>query len=91
VKGSKMSDTKSVVEVGTQFQFVDGVTGVPSVVGKPVQNQCAITLTYQPGRPDVPTIQMVSGDCALGADVALAAALSVILKNSFFVPIPVPK
>lgn len=57
-------------------------------VPMPPAKQCQVVVTYAPGRPDMPAIAAGSGDCAAGAEVALAVALAAILKSGYFPAIP---
>jgi hypothetical protein len=49
-----------------------------------------VTVGYPMQRPDVPSLQFSGTDCAASAEIALAVALSSLLKLGA-APVPMPK
>jgi hypothetical protein len=58
--------------------LAQSVSGEPAL---PPKSQCAVTVSYPQGRPDLVGIEFPGGDCA-DEDIALAVALAAILKST---------
>ncbi|MGE0358673.1 MAG: hypothetical protein AB7P08_17355 [Burkholderiales bacterium] len=59
---------------------------LPIVHGEPVLPvpECKFTVTFPPGRPDLPGIRFDSGgECVAGTEVALAVTLAALMKIYF--------